>query len=77
MNHASDYLHPEYKVEYFAKYERLCKYDIHVDASGELEDAGEACIECGEGLRFPTGGICRYLGAQPITLGPTSSRFGK
>ena len=56
---------------------RLCKYDIHIDASGELEDVGEAYIECGEGLRFPTGGIRRYLGAQPITPGSTSSSFGK
>jgi hypothetical protein len=42
---------------------RMYTAEWRLDSSGDLDDQGEAYLECGEGVRFPSEGIRRYAGA--------------
>ncbi|KAL9190922.1 hypothetical protein ACHAXT_000628 [Thalassiosira profunda] len=55
---------------------RLYFLNLTVDEEGNLEDHGESYIEVGSGVSFPTGGIRRYNGSDPIHSGATSTSFG-
>ena len=56
---------------------RLSVTELRIDANGDLEDQGESYIECGDGLRFPIGGVRRHLGASPCIQGSTSNSLGQ
>lgn len=56
---------------------RLYFIALAVDEDGNLEDHGESYIEIGSGLSFPSGGVRRYLGGNPLPEGSKATTFGE
>ena len=56
---------------------RLYFISLVIDEEGNLEDHGESYIEIGQGIQFPTAGIRRYAGGEPVSKGSTASTFGE
>lgn len=56
---------------------RLYFINLTIDEEGNLEDHGESYIEIGSGVSWPSGGIRRYSGSEPIHGGATSTSFGE
>lgn len=56
---------------------RIYFITIAIDEEGNLEDHGESYIEVGQGVQFPTSGMRRYVGGEPVSSGSTSSTLGE
>ena len=56
---------------------RMHFIDLTVDEDGILEDQGESYIECGAGASFPSAGIRRHCGGDPVAAGSTATTFGE
>lgn len=56
---------------------RLYFISLTIDEEGNLEDHGESYIEIGAGCSFPSAGIRRYCGGDPVPKGSTATTFGE
>mmetsp|Transcript_5230 Transcript_5230/g.11836 ORF Transcript_5230/g.11836 Transcript_5230/m.11836 type:complete len:3618 (-) Transcript_5230:38-10891(-) len=56
---------------------RLYFISLTIDEEGNLEDHGESYIEIGAGVSFPSAGIRRYCGGDPVPKGSTATTFGE
>ncbi|KAL7543894.1 hypothetical protein ACHAXR_013387, partial [Thalassiosira sp. AJA248-18] len=56
---------------------RLYFISLTIDEDGNLEDHGESYIEIGAGISFPSSGIRRYCGGDPVPKGTTATTFGE
>ena len=56
---------------------RLYFISLTIDEEGNLEDHGESYIEIGAGISFPSAGIRRYAGGDPVPKGSTATTFGE
>ena len=56
---------------------RLFFISLTIDEEGNLEDHGESYIEIGAGVSFPSAGIRRYYGGDPVPKGSTATTFGE
>jgi len=56
---------------------RLYFISLTIDEEGNLEDHGESYIEIGAGITFPSAGIRRYCGGDPVPKGSTATTFGE
>ena len=56
---------------------RLYFINLVIDEDSHLEDQGENYIEVGAGVSFPTVGIRKYQGADPMSKGSTSTTLGE
>ena len=56
---------------------RLYFVSLTIDEEGNLEDHGESYIEIGAGVSFPSAGIRRYSGGEPIPKDATATTFGE
>ena len=56
---------------------RLYFISLTIDEDGNLEDHGESYIEIGAGVSFPSAGIRRYCGGDPVPKGSSATTFGE